>query len=82
MNVYTLYKEAEDDTKEEKKEVKESNEAWDIVDYLKTQPGNEIWLYTVTTWFTGHNGDWPEDAWQIDDQSRANEWLEDWTNYG
>ena len=78
MNVLTLFRENEDarDTSEGR-EIGRFNDDTVLASYLASLPDNELWLYRVTVWFIGHDGDWPEEAWSFEDSFRADEWLTD-----
>lgn len=46
--------------------------------YIETLDQDVMWLYCITEWFIGHNGNWPEDKWEYNETWRANEWLENY----
>lgn len=80
MEIYEVYKGSFDNS-DDRKSAGHFSDPLACASYLASLPKDDLWVYDVTEWFIGHEGDWPEDAWDYQDNTRADEWLEDFVEY-
>ncbi len=79
MNILTISKEPPNPTIEwDSKELFNSGDELVVASFLASLSYEKRWLHIVTDWYTGENGDLPEDYWDFEGSTRADEWLEDW----
>lgn len=80
MEIYEIYKRSLENI-DERESVGKFSDPLACASYLNSLPKGSLWIYDVTEWFTGHEGDLSEDDWDYQDTTRADEWLEDFMTY-